>query len=514
MNYLRFTTLSTLFVLMCANVGHAVEFNVTGSFDITLQGMSDVNFMHSNAVNSTWDEFAAGQNIKLNLDVMASEYLYGSIGLQAGTTTWGYPGVFGSRSQGGDLNNDVPVILKRAFIDFFIPDTDVEVRAGLQDFTLPSLAGLGSAMLDNSGAGISVSAQLTDTIDVELFWLRAFDGDYILSPSGNNFSHNGSADFFGLAVPMHFDFAHISPWFMYGRISENSIDSYLNNINNLSTYYPPLADWAGDNVYGYTGYLDSMLPAIMPLNSLGQFDAPSGNAFFGGIVAEMDNFDRITIGIDANYGSSGLDGAWGREGFFLSAIAEYSFDWGIPGIYGWYASGDNSNVADGSERMASVSPLWGNTGLGYSGQYSISYGNAINISPAGTWGVALQVNNLELFRMIEGLSHRIVLAYYGGTNDEMMAAYITGRAVLPSSYTSLYSGGNQVGITPFSYLTTEDSAIELTFNTTYDLYRDLQSNLEFSYIWQNFDENTWSTATTRPDFKNAWKLALNMRYSF
>lgn len=29
-------------------------------------------------------------------------------------------------------------------------------------------------------------------------------------------------------------------------------------------------------------------------------------------------------------------------------------DWGTPGIFGWYASGDDGNVKNGSERMPSI----------------------------------------------------------------------------------------------------------------------------------------------------------------
>ena len=53
-------------------------------------------------------------------------------------------------------------------------------------------------------------------------------------------------------------------------------------------------------------------------------------------------------------------GAWRRgdtqrEGWLVKALVEYKMDWGTPGIFGWYASGDDGNVKNGSERMPTVS---------------------------------------------------------------------------------------------------------------------------------------------------------------
>ena len=32
-------------------------------------------------------------------------------------------------------------------------------------------------------------------------------------------------------------------------------------------------------------------------------------------------------------------------------LAEYALDWGLPGLYGWYFSGDDDNPNNGSERL-------------------------------------------------------------------------------------------------------------------------------------------------------------------
>lgn len=512
--------LAVCFVFICTfSNAYAAEIKVNGSFDVTMQRLEHANFLANNPSSDTWDNFAIGQLFTLQLQAIVSERLSATLKLSAGATTWGYDGALGSTSQGGGIGGNIPVSVEKAYLDFIVPSTDISIRLGYQDFTLPSTS-LGSAILDKNGAGIQVNIPVNDDISFDLFWLRPYAGDVLETTSDpyiNNFRTEGYQDFFGISAPMSFadnTFA-LSPWFMYGRLGKEVFNSFLNNLDELDIIYPALPNWAGTNSYGYTGYLDSLLPVILPQNSDGSFNADTSNAFFGGLTAIIEPFDRTTLSLDANYGSSGQSDEWSRQGYFLSALGEYAFDWGIPGLYGWYASGDDSKLSNGSERLASVSPLWGNTGLGFSGQYSISYGNSISISPAGTWGIALQAKHLHLIESVPDLSHFLVLAYYRGTNNTQMASYLTGSTPLPSGYYSTYGGGNSAGITPFSYLTTEDSAIEFTFNSTYDIYKELQTNLEFSYIWQNFSKKTWvSAAGEEPDFADAWKIALNLKYTF
>ena len=42
-----------------------------------------------------------------------------------------------------------------------------------------------------------------------------------------------------------------------------------------------------------------------------------------------------------------------REGWVAKALVEYALDWGIPGVFGWYGSGDDGSLKNGSERMPS-----------------------------------------------------------------------------------------------------------------------------------------------------------------
>ncbi len=505
MNRLCKVLLSTSFLaLLMYSPAQAADINVRGNFEVTMQRMENVDFVDSKLASSTWDDFAVGQYITMIIDASVRDAVSATLGLSAGGTTWGYDGLYGSSAQGGGIGNRAAVNIDLAYLDFMLPFRDGIFRFGIQEFMLPATS-LGSAILDDSGAGVQMEIFLTDEVDAQIFWVRPL----VTSAASTGSTLDSSSDFFGIVVPMEFELVEAYPWFMYGRIGDGLINTYTSSIPTDT--YPALPNWEGNNSYGYSNYLDNLLPVILPTTSVKN----AGNAFAGGIAAAINPVDMLLISLDANYSSSGLEDAWKREGYYFAGLADYIFDWGTPGAFAWYASGDNSDVTDGSERMASLAPSWGNTGLGFSNQYSISYGNAISTSPAGTWGAGLQIKDLQLIDKMNNLSHQLVVAYYQGTNNTKMAGYLTGRETLPTGYSNdLYSSSVLAGMSPFAYLTENDSAVEITFNSTMNFYRTLQSNLEFSYIIQDFDEKTWATSTEDASFEDAWKLALNLKYSF
>ena len=70
-----------------------------------------------------------------------------------------------------------------------------------------------------------------------------------------------------------------------------------------------------------------------------------GTAFWAGLTGEVTAFDPFRLAWDFNYGSVTYDdGAASRRGWLASVLLEYKLDWGIPGIVGWYASGDDDDL--------------------------------------------------------------------------------------------------------------------------------------------------------------------------
>jgi hypothetical protein len=111
--------------------------------------------------------------------------------------------------------------------------------------------------------------------------------------------------------------------------------------------------------------------------------------------------------------------------------------------------------------------------------------------------VSAQLNKISFMR---DLHHDLALTYFQGTNSKKMPELIN------------RSGGE---VSPADYLTRGDSIIEVDFNSTYQIYKNLVAVLELSYLFQDIDDNVWRTADDRKgDFSDAWRAALNFRYKF
>lgn len=79
-----------------------------------------------------------------------------------------------------------------------------------------------------------------------------------------------------------------------------------------------------------------------------------GTAFWAGLTGEITAADPFRLAWSVNYGTfdSGEE-ALNRSGWYASLLAEYKLDWGTPGIYAWYSSGDDDDPTNGSERLPS-----------------------------------------------------------------------------------------------------------------------------------------------------------------
>ncbi len=67
------------------------------------------------------DDFEARQRVRLQLDAVASEALSGTVFFEMGDTLWG-------KADGGALGADGKIVeVKRAYIDWMVPQTDLKV---------------------------------------------------------------------------------------------------------------------------------------------------------------------------------------------------------------------------------------------------------------------------------------------------------------------------------------------------------------------------------------------------
>lgn len=128
---------------------------------------------------------------------------------------------------------------------------------------------------------------------------------------------------------------------------------------------------------------------------------PSG----AGVTGEVTYWDPFRIAWDVNYGSAAYaDQKMDREGWLASLLLEYKLDWGTPGIYGWYGSGDDSNPRNGSERMPVVSANGNNdfSNFAFNGNPYIAREAVLGTTMVGTWGIGARLKDVSF---LEDLKH-------------------------------------------------------------------------------------------------------------
>ncbi len=455
-----------------SQTAQAVEFKGSGIFEAYF-GWSNVysgKFVTEGTENS--DNFRPSQRVRLKLEMIASENLRAVFQIENDILWGSRDGTAGGN--GGALGGDgINVEVKHAYLDWVIPQTDVQVRMGLQPFALPAMA-LGTPILDDDGTGIIISKSFNEYVEATLFWLRAY---------ADNVSSDGhdAVDLFGLIVPLTFEGFNVTPWLAYGITGDQSGGWHTTGSHN--DFYKPNSADAG----AFSNF-------------------PDASVWFAGISAELVAFDPFRFAIDFNYGSFDSDArlyntatlpvAGGytiaeTDGYYVGAIAEYTFDMVTPGLFAWYASGNDADAAtSGGGVLPDLGGGFAATSFGYADYVGSGNGSeeVMGTSPAGTWGIGLQFKDLTF---MEDLTHLFRVAYYKGTNEVGSQGVLNGEVVN-------------------TYLTDEDSVWEVNFNTQYDIYENLAFILELGYMHADWDEVVWGN--NRED--SLYRVNATFAYSF
>lgn len=494
----------------------AVDFKAKGQWIMGF-GYVDTNFTPKvdGRKISNGDKFAAVQRVRLQMDVVASEALSGTVYFEIGDQVWGHSnGGFG-RSSGGQLGTDgVCVEVKRAYLDWIVPNTNLSIRMGLQGVAMPNVAG-GSAILDDDVAALAATYKFNDTVSLTAAWMRAFNDNW----PAQNFNRSDANyldnfDGFMLALPVTADGFSITPWVAYAISGKNVVPEGPSDMQG----------WYG----------------LHPVNRRGEAYNNRSRAynsmFFAGLPISITAFDPLNIEVDINYGYSegfGRYNAWDyrfanlndpvvggpgwlransqRSGWLVKALLEYKMDWGTPGLFGWYGSGDDGNQKNGSERMPFLSPCGNFTSFIGDGDingwsiHNARWGNMgydMMMSYSGTWGIGAQIKDMSF---LEGLKHTLRVAYWGGTNSPSMVKYIG---------SSTYATDSALGGGIF-YLTTNDGLLEVNLDSTWQIYDNLTATLELGYIGNLVDKGTWKRSFYQPfERGDAYKAALIFAYNF
>ncbi|MDY0259377.1 MAG: outer membrane homotrimeric porin [Desulfovibrio sp.] len=489
----------------------AIDFNAKGQWlmGFGVGNASPMDTYRANGVKTkgnTEDDFQAAQRLRLQLDAVASESLSGTVYFEIGTTQWGKSSSGGAL--GADANNAIK--LKRAYIDWAVPQSDAKVRMGIQGVALPNVAG-GSAIMDTDVAGITVNYKFNDNVGLTALWARPLNDNYVDNNKTTQNNYLDNMDLFSLMVPLTFDGVKVTPWAMYGMVGKNALNRQW---DTKSSAYDSVGTSDGNLPYSLRPY-----PGIGATNfKIGKTGNDYGTAFWAGLPVAITLWDPLNIELDINYGyMQGMgrfdalksDGttkrsSTERQGWLAKALVEYKLDWGVPGIFGWYASGDDGNPKNGSQRMPSIAAsgnftsFIGDGNMGWIRQdYSLTYD--------GTWGIGAQVRDISF---VEDLKHTLRVAYWGGTNSTGMVKYMNNAHAWADGW------GNNTG----PYLTTNDGMVEFNLVNSYKIYENLEMNLELDYVINCMDNSTWKKANdgNAGSFskQDMWKAQVVFAYSF
>ncbi len=234
------------------------------------------------------------------------------IGFEADSTEWGEPRTSGTVTGGrmGAYTADtVQLEIKNAYLDFMIPNTPVQITAGIQDWAYG-----GRLLINNDGAGVKIRTNFAPHA-LTLGWLRLNTQDR------NTYTNND---------------AYIVDWKMVQKAFDvNVYGGYINDLYNgrQATFTTP---WDAAAIpiarqFDTKGYY---------LGASGGFRPGNWTFFIHGLYAGGKREFRETAGLPT---VSDTDiNAWAAE-----ALARYQIGPGMAGLVeGFYATGQDADDQD------------------------------------------------------------------------------------------------------------------------------------------------------------------------
>lgn len=500
-----------------APAANAIDFKAKGEWVMSFDYGQNGNFTGGHGqtgYNGKEDEFEAKQRLRLQLDAVASENLSGTVFFEIGNTTWG------KSDEGGAIGADEKIVeVRRAYIDWMVPNTELKVRMGLQGMSIPSFTMKKSQVFEDDVAGITLSYQFTDNVGATVFWARPYNDNFTgwngYHDRSDNSSFMDNIDAFGLLIPLTFDGVKVTPWGMIAAIGPNA----FRNATKLDT-----------DAFGNTPGTSTaqMLQGLLPAWGVSGTTRLAGSvndakldqyatAWWAGLTADITYFDPFRIAFDFMGGGVQWDDSrLNRAGWMAALLVEYKMDWGIPGILGWYASGDNSNLGDGSERLPYLSLGNGDnqfSNFAFDGHPYIAREGALGPSMAGTWGVGLRVKDMSF---IEDLKHTFRVNLIGGTNDHGIFKQLAKGTATVADYPVNSADYGFKGL----YLTDQDTALEVSLHNEYKMYENFTVMLDASYIALWLADTKYEgirrqmSGTNSSETRDAWNVNVSFVYSF
>lgn len=448
MKKLVLALLAGALVLSFAMSASATELKTYGYFRAYVSHVTSYNFDDNEG-----SEFTAAQRLRPFFDFVANENLKATLGLEF-DTTWGKKSTKEYKDAAGASGMDIgsSTELKRAMVTFKWPETDVLFQIGAQGMGLPTSGVLdANPVFAGDVTGAVVSIPVNDMFGVTLGWARP----WLNQKDNNAIGANGgeAIDALFLVLPVKMEGVNVTPYFVYGSVGQNSLDSSNSSMGQVFILSPAA---------------EARIRANAPKPVSLKDDA---NIWYAGLSYKVSMFDPISVYGDIIYGKLDTDeDAAERSGWFVTLGVDYKMDMMTPSLYGYYSTGDDDDPSDGSETIPILVSDQYSTPAGFAfgarttfafndNNYALADGR-----PKGMWLIGFALKDISL---VENLKSTFAVEYGKGTSDKKAAGSMVGE------------------------LTEEDSFVQAMLNSKYNIYENLAAVLELGYAKLDMDEDVW-----------------------
>ena len=484
--------LVAVLVLLLTSMAQAADVKATGYW-----WMEAISRQNWNFDKGQDDHFAIEEKLRTAFTFTANENLRGVLDTQIGTANWGN-GMYqisagrtpSTTAVGGGAAGAGNIMLRRAFIEYKVPQTKVNVSLGFQTFSLPAAFGGGSAIIDDQVASAIVSAPLTDNVNLLAGYARPYDSNTAGSTALVQ-SSGTSTDAVFAAVPVTAGDFNVTPFGMFAYSGAHSGTGGTSGGTGLLGFAGPNSS-STDGLRGYWGGAAlTYSPTTMPLKLMADY-----------------NYGKATY---TNYNNNTKDG--GRAGWLADFAADYTgLSMMTPEFFAVYSSGETGKNPDKSGRMPVIGvPQNWTIGSFFFGERLELTGSMNNpagytVNTLGYWAGGISLKDITF---MDKLSHTVNILYAKGTNS---VDYLKNTSNLNSVN---YAG----------FLTEKDSLWEVDLNTRYKIYDELTGYVYLGYIKSNFDVDAWRgasklSATTLGNLRgvsssgDAYKIGVGLNYFF
>ncbi|WP_300156490.1 outer membrane homotrimeric porin [Solidesulfovibrio sp.] len=434
----------------------------------------------------TEDTFEVWERFRLRADFEASKAVYFRLGLRV-INTWGQ-GTYTA------ANPAAEVLVDLAYLQFRVPDTKVEVTAGLQVLDLPQAAIFnGSVLYSDTVAALTVNAPIIpDAFSVLAGFGRLFDTNRTFDTTTTQ--QGDELDAYFLALPITVEGMKATPWGVVA-VAGRSANYTFKNTADVSEI---------GNSFDNALFSAASVANMNASSGLGRWKNAQNPYVWAGGSFDVSALDPIRFYADVIYGEGAMNdsSAAKRHGWMVDFAMKYT-GWSVatPELYAFWSTGEDNSTRNGSERMPYMRSQWGpgRSFLFESGQ-DLPRDTTTYTTPVGIYGMAFSLANISF---VEKLSNRLTFAYVHGNNSPRA---IRAARLLNASYMTM---GHD--------LAQNDYLTGLNLDTKYDLYENLALILQTGWAHGQFQESVWGhrlVSQAEANGNNTWLLALGLSYKF